>query len=128
MSDNLKTSIASVFSENVDYSDPEFTTNLEDFILTPDEVQLFKIECATGGGTTLTTSFLSAASLLIVQNTDATNFTTATFRSAGNGATNNIVRIAAGGFLVVTDFTVANNLLLVADTTATNCKILIAGT
>lgn len=128
MSDNLKTSVATIFSENSDYSDPEFITNLEDFILTPDEVQFFKIEAPTGGGTTLTTSFLGAASLLVVQNVDASNFVTVTFRSAGNGATNNIIRIAAGGFLMTTDFTVANNLVLAADTAAVNCKVIIAGT
>ena len=98
------------------------------FELTPDEYFHAEIQADTSAGTTITTSILSSSTLLMVKNNDATNYVTATFDSAGNGSTDNVVRIAAGGFLVTTDFTVAQNLKLVANSAACECEIFIVGT
>ena len=51
--------------------------------LTPDEYIHAEIQADTSAGTTLTTSILSAATLLVVKNNDSTNYVTATFDSAG---------------------------------------------
>jgi len=39
-----------------------------------------------------------------------------------------VIRVHAGGFLIITDFTVANNLALVANSAAVDCDVLIFGT
>jgi len=96
--------------------------------LTPDEYFHAEIQADTSAGTTITTSILSAATLLVVKNNDTTNYVTATFDSAGNSSVDNLIRIAAGGFLVTTDFTVAQNLKLVANSAACECEVFIIGT
>mgnify|MGYP003128074614 FL=1 len=128
MADYAKLHVKGLFSKNSDYSDPKVSMAPAAYALTPDEYIHTELQADTSSGTTLTTSILSSATLLVVKNNDATNYVTATFRSAGNGSTNNIVRIAAGGFLAVSDYTVANNLLLVANSAACECEVFIVGT
>ena len=127
MSDYAKATLSATFSEKSDYTDPEWVTNWADYEVTPDEAETYKVICDTSSGTTVATSKFANATLLAVKNTDATNYVTATFRSAGNSAVDNIIQIAAKGLLVVTDFTVASDLLLVANGSAVDCKILIVG-
>ena len=128
MADYAKLHVKGLFSKNSDYSDPKVSMAPAAYALTPDEYIHTELQADTSSGTTLTTSILSSATLLVVKNNDATNYVTATFRSAGNSSTNNIIRIAAGGFLAVSDYTVANNLLLVANSAACECEVFIVGT
>ena len=108
MADYAKVSIKGLFSKSSDYSFPKMT--------------------ATNAGLTVTTSTLSSIDAVMVKNNDADDYVTATFRSAGNSTTPNVIRIAAGGFLVVTDFTVANNLALTGpDSAGCECEIFIVG-
>ena len=127
MADYAKISVKSVYSKNSDYSFPKAMFAPDANTLTPDEYMHLEIQADTGG-TTVTTSTLSSATMVMVKNNDTTNYVTATFRSAGNSSTNNIIRIAAGGFIAVTDFTVANNLALAANSAACECEVFIIGT
>jgi len=122
-----KVELSSVYSASSDYSNPVARFMPAAYAVTPDEFVHLQIQADTGG-TAVTTSTLSAATALIVKNLDGTNYVTATFRSAGNSSTDNIIRIAAGAFLVVSDFTVANNLTLTANSAAVNCDVFIVGT
>ena len=130
MTDYAKIELSARYSASSDYSSPDWTTSTWlPFELTPDEGAQFKVEAATSSGTTVTTSIYSSVTLVAVQNIDPTNYVTATFRTAGNSTTDNIIRIAAdGGILVVSDFTAANNLVLAADTAVCTCRVLIVGT
>ena len=130
MADYAKISVKGVYSKNSDYSFPKAMFAPDANTLTPDEYMHLEIEADTGG-TTVTTSTLASATMVMVKNNDTTNYVTATFKSAGNGGaggTNNIIRIAAGGFIAVTDFTVAGNLALAANSAACECEVFIIGT
>lgn len=128
MADYAKLEIRGIYSKSSDYSSPKADFNPAIYALTPDEYFHCEIQADTSAGTTLTTSILSSATLLVVKNNDATNYVTATFDSAGNSSVDNIIRIAAGGLLVTTDFTVAQNLKLVANSAVCECEIFIVGT
>ena len=128
MADYTKLELTAVYSKNSDYSSPKVKMAPAAFTLTPDEYFHVEVEADTSGGTTITTSILNSATLLVVKNNDATNYVTATFDSAGNGSQDNLVRIAAGGVLATTDFTVAQNLKLVANSAACECEVFIVGT
>ena len=128
MTDYAKLEITSVYSKNSDYSSPKVDSSPASYAVTPDEYIHCEIQADTGGGTTITTSILASATLLVVKNNDPTNYVTATFDSAGNSSVDNIIRIAAGGLLVTTDFTVAQNLKLAANSAACECEIFIVGT
>ena len=128
MTDYSKIKVEALYSKNADYSSPKVDLSPAIYSVTPDEYIHCEIQADTGGGTTITTSILASATLLVVKNNDPTNYVTATFDSAGNSSTDNLIRIAAGGLLVTTDFTVAQNLKLIANSAACECEIFIVGT
>ncbi len=127
MADYAKVSVKGVFSKNSDYSFPKVAYAPDAKTISATEYRHMEVT-ATNAGLTVTTSTFSSVDMVMVKNNDATDYVTATFRSAGNSSTNNIIRIAAGGFLVVTDFTVANNLALTGpDSEGCECEIFIVG-
>ena len=128
MADYAKLEIRGIYSKNSDYSSPKSDFNPANYEVTPDEYFHCEIQADTSGGTTITTSILASATLLVVKNNDTTNYVTATFDSAGNSSVDNLIRIAPGGILATTDFTVAQNLKLVANSAACECEIFIVGT
>jgi hypothetical protein len=128
MADNAKLSIKGIYSKSTDYSDPVTVFGPAAYTITPDEYFHTELEASTSGGTTLDTSIVGAATLLVVKNNDATNYVTATFDCAGMGSTDTSVRIHAGGFFVTTDFTTAEKLKLVANSASCECEIFIVGT
>ena len=128
MADYAKLEIRGIYSKNSDYSSPKSDFNPANYEVTPDEYFHCEIQADTSGGTTITTSILASATLLVVKNNDTTNYVTATFDSAGNSSVDNLIRIAPGGILATTDFTVAQNLKLVANSAACECEVFIAGT
>lgn len=131
MSDYAKASVKLVYSTNADYSDPEIDTyNWSDYeISAPTKCEERKVSAATGAGTTITTNgTYTTVSLVVVHNLDTTNYVTATYRSAGGGATDQNIRIAAGRYLVLCDFTAASNLVLVANGAACTCQVVVVGT
>ena len=128
MADYAKLEIRGIYSKNSDYSSPKSDFNPANYEVTPDEYFHCEIQADTSGGTTITTSILASATLLVVKNNDATNYVTATFDSAGNSSVDNLIRIAPGGILATTDFTVAQNLKLVANSAACECEVFIVGT
>jgi len=126
--DYAKITVTATYSKNSDYSSPKVSFAPAADTFTPDEYDHYEVEADTGGGTTVTTSKYATVTRLIVKNNDATNYVTATFRSAGNSGVDNILRVHAGAELVVSDFTAANNLTLAANSAAVECEIFIAGT
>ena len=128
MADYAKFGAACVYSKNSDYSSPKINTAIADLALTPDEYLHDEVECDTGGGTTVNLTRFATITCLLVKNNDATNYVTATFRSAGNSAVDNILRVSAGGWLMTTDVTAANNLVLAANGAAVECEVVVTGT
>ena len=64
MADNLKISLSAVWSENSDYSDPEWETNWDDEELDPNECVQYAVDALTTGTTlTLSGTVFTAASL-----------------------------------------------------------------
>ena len=128
MADYQKLTITGVYSKSSDLSDPKVRFSPDAFQLTPDEYIHANVEAATSAGTTITTSFLSSATLLVIKNNSQANYVTATFDCAGMGSTDTSIRIAPFGFYVSTDFTPAQNLKLVANSAACMCEVYILGT
>lgn len=126
MTDNLRTSLEITFSEQANFSDPEWTTNWANFDLTPEGAETRKLEIGTGAET-IDLGDYSAITQLAVKNEDPTNYVTATFRSVGNGAVDNILRIQPNSFLVVSDVTPGSDLILQANGAPVLVKIAIAG-
>ena len=131
MADYAKLEIRGIYSKNSDYSSPKSDFNPANYEVTPDEYFHCEIQADTSGGTTITTSILASATLLVVKNNDTTNYVTATYRQApynGSAILDTVSRIAPGGILATTDFTVAQNLKLVANSAACECEVFIVGT
>ena len=132
MADYAKLEIRGMYSKDATHSSPRVDFNPADYTLTPDEYFHCEVQAALAtdsvAHTTVDTSILASATLLVIKNNDATNYVTATFDSAGNVSQDNIVRIHAGGVLATTDFTVAQKLKLVSNSAHCECEIFIVGT
>ncbi len=126
MSDYAKLSLAFTFSEQSDYSDPEYESNLDPYEVEAEGYTVRKLEITTSAETIQLDEFASIYQL-IVKNEDATNYVTATHDSAGNGVTDNIHRIGAGKFLVLPDVTPGSDLILQANGASCKVKIIIIG-
>ena len=131
MADYAKLEIRGMYSKDITHSSPRVDFNPADYTLTPDEYFHCEIQADTSAGTTITTSILASATLLVVKNNDDNNYVTATYRQASyspSAIMDTVSRIAPGGILATTDFTVAQNLKLVANSAACECEIFIVGT
>lgn len=127
MSDYLKVRTVTTFSENSDYSDPEFVTNFVDYEITPDEAMIFKVEADTGGTTFELGSFADITYLEVV-NLDTTNYVDVTVSTDANSSTTFSARCPkSGGRFVVCDPDPADDLVLTANTAACLVKVVIAG-
>jgi hypothetical protein len=66
---------------------------------------------------------------ILIKNKDATNYVEATFRTTGGAGNDQVLRIPAGGIVMLgSAITVANDLTLTANTAACWCEIGIIGT
>ena len=130
MADYCKAAIRAVYSENADFSDPEVDTyNWDDYVLSsPTQGEERKILALSASAVTVTTTTYTTVTLFAVKNTDATNYVTCIYKSAGGGATAQTVRIPAGGLLVLSDVTAATSPTLQANGANCLCKVFIAGT
>tara|TARA_Y100001951_G_C11134173_1_gene179886 strand:- start:116 stop:523 length:408 start_codon:yes stop_codon:yes gene_type:complete len=135
MADFAKLSMKGLYSKSSDYSDPVTTFRPSAYEpATANVDEYFHVEVLANlsgdspGHTTIDTSIIGAASLLVIKNNDTTNYVTATFDCAGMSTTDTSVRIHAGGFFVTTDFTTAEELKLVSNTGRCECEIFIVGT
>lgn len=126
MADFAKLSVAFAFSEQSDYSDPEYESNLDPYEVEVEGYTVRKLEITTSAETIQLDEFSSIAQL-IIKNDDKTNYVTATHDSAGNGATDNIHRVGAGKFLVLSDVTPGSDLVLQANGAACKVKVIIIG-
>ena len=128
MADYSKLNVSVTYSENSDYSAPKLKTRLDPFESTSSthyEVQYREVGTSAE---TLELGGFTTIEYLVVKNKDATNYVTATFDSAGNSTVDNILRVAAGKILVLTDVTPGSDLILQANTAACDCEVVIVGT
>lgn len=127
MSDYFKVRTIATFSENSDYSDPEFATNFVDYEITPDEAQVIKIEADTGG-TTIETGTYTDLTYVEVVNLDETNYVDVVVTTDSKSGSITVRCPKNGGRAVICDVNPANDIALTANTAACLCKVVIAGT
>jgi hypothetical protein len=127
MADNLKVEVEVTFSENADYDDPEWVSDIDPFEIDPEEAFQLKVRAATGG-TTLNLTDLDLTSgtgaLLVVKNTDPSNYVQVAWTDISGTAC--VARIQAGGILVVPNMNPGTNPVLTANTAEVKCQIIIA--
>jgi hypothetical protein len=87
-----------------------------------------RLTIATTPGNSIDTTSFTTVTMVVVHNRDTTNFVTATWRSAANGATDNKVKIPAGGVFATEDLTKANGITFVADTATCSLDVWVFGT
>jgi hypothetical protein len=126
MADYAKAKLEVTYSENADYSEPDFKTNWPLYELTPDEGETTILEVVTGGTTVTTSTRYSTITLYAVINLDPTNYVTATWTD--NSANANIQKVPAGAILVVPDINGATNPTIQANSATCRCKVVIMGT
>lgn len=125
MAENLKAELKITYSENSDYTDPEWVTNWDAYEMDPDSCEQYRIIAATGG-TTLNVDHLTAASaaFFAVKNTDSTNYVSITVRAMGD-ADDAVLRVYAGQMTCLAIDPVTDP-IFTANSAAVDCKVLIA--
>lgn len=128
MADNLKITVTTKYSENADYSDPEWETDWDPYEIDPDEAALNLMVLAQTGGTTIDTASLDltdgAATLIAVKNLDTANYVQLAWTDVSTTAC--VARIPAGGILVVPALDPSPAPVLTANTANVRCRVVIA--
>lgn len=128
MANNFKLEVKGTYSENSDYSDPEWISNLAAYEIDPDEAALNINIVAATGGTTIDTATMDltdgAATTLVLKNTDASNYVQVAWTDISTTAC--VARVPAGGLLVVPMMDPSPAPVITANTAAVRCKVLIA--
>ena len=125
MSNYLKASLDVVYSENVDYTDPQLTASPTAVELTPDECVVFELEIGSGAAETLAMPF-STATFFAVINKSTTNALTLIYKTAST--VSSTVQIAAGGMFVTPDLLTTTAPTLQGSGATVKCKVILAGT
>ncbi len=126
MADNLKLAVRGTFSENTDYSDPEWITNWDDWELEPDEAHTGKMDVGTARAEDIDQRGMGTITMLAIKNTDSTNYVTLIWESsAGAGQS---VQIAKDSFFCTSDVVAGGTTTLQANGAAVKVKILTCGT
>jgi len=133
MANYAKLQIKAVLSKNTDYSEPTVIFNPAPYEpATADIPEYIHTELLCGtGGVILDTTILDGVSFVVIKNLDATNYVTFTYGTAGIGdATDQAIRIHAGGFFAATDFDQDDSakLTLTANTAGCQCEVFLVGT
>lgn len=130
MADYCKASLKIVYSENSDFTDAEADTENWDAyeLASPTKVEERKLLATSAGAVTIATGTYTTIPLLAIKNLDVTNYITAIYRTAGGAATNQTVRIPAGGLLVLSDVTPGTSPTVQGNAADCYCKVFIAGT
>lgn len=132
MSDYGKVSLKAKYSEDSEYTNLAWASNIDDYKTTPDEMIARKVEAACGG-TAVNTNEFASASMFIVRNLDASNIVRVTYRTPANGATSNKVDIPPKGFMMLPEMTPSSNITLTAGGAASLgswtvlCEVIIFG-
>lgn len=130
MSDYSTLQVSLLYSENADYTSPQYVLNLAAYEDTPTEFTRQRVSAATGGSVVELGSY-STVRTIIVKNLDNTNYVTATWNNLAASAQSQ--RIGAGTLagqgkiLVITDVSPAADLTLTANTAAVICDVSIIG-
>ena len=126
MADNLKIALQGTYSENTDYSDPEFITNWADWELDPDEAHTGKMDVGTASAEDVDQRGMATITLMAIKNTDPTNLVTFVWESSvGAGQS---VTIAKNSLFVTSDIVAGGTTTLQATGAAVKVKILTCGT
>jgi hypothetical protein len=130
MADYAKVTVAFVYSENSDYSDPIAYRSFSTSFTTPTKVEQHYVSAKLvgDGSTTIDLSGFSAVQGCIIKNKDAANFVTAAFTSVGAGGASSQKILAAAPPVLLCDLVIADDLVLTADTAACDVEILLFGT
>jgi hypothetical protein len=127
MSKYLKTSFNIVYSDNADYSEPEYNPPQFDMELTPDEAAVIDLLVTVTASEPIEVPFTTVSFFMVV-NRDDTNALTLTYDSSTTvGA---IVSIPAGGVFITQDVDVSSNMPELDGAVATEqrVKVIVAGT
>lgn len=111
-------------SENSDYHSPAGTGTFE-YTATPTGYDPARKVTALAAGSTFDLGHYSAVSVVVIENTDATNFVEVTHYYDSAVAK---TYLPAGAHTIIYNPTVGNDLLLAADTADAVCKVWVAGT
>jgi len=120
----FKAKLQTTFSENSDYSNPQFSPDWAAFELTPDEAESYTIKVDTVGDTVTTNTRFTTVTFCAIKNMDSTNYVTAVYTTS----VAQTCIIPAGGMLILPTFAAAGNLALQANGASVVCKVVIAGT
>lgn len=125
MADNFKVAIEAIYSEQDDYSDPEWSvdeTTWDPYEIDPTEKWgPSKVSAATAGTTLTLSGFLTTSATMLFKNTDATNYVQVGWTDVSTTAC--VARVPAGGVLVVPAVNPGTTVVLTANGAACLCKI-----
>lgn len=123
MADNFKVKIDGVYSENADYTDPEWSTDEWDaYEIDPTEKWgPSKVLAATAGTTLTPGGFLTTQCAMLFKNLDSSNYVQVGWTDVSTTAC--VVRVPAGGILVVPAVNPGTTVVLTANTAAVLCKV-----
>lgn len=125
MADYFKLALAATYSEQSDYTSPEW--EIDSGIWDPYEINPTekwgpsKVSAATGGTTLTLSGFLSTSAVMILKNTDSTNYVQVGWTDVSTTAC--VARVPAGGVLVIPDVDPATAVVLTANGAAVVCKV-----
>ena len=125
MADSFKVSIGAVYSEQSDYTGPEWS--IDSTLWDPYEIDPTekwgpsKVSCATGGTTLTLSGFLTTSAVMLVKNTDSTNYVQVGWTDVSTTAC--VARVPAGGVLVVPLVNPGTTVVFTANTAAVTCKV-----
>jgi hypothetical protein len=130
MADYAKISVSGVYSENSDYSNPRLRTAFDAYeSTTATQYMAYLQGIGFGSAEVLDMSAFTTIESVMIHNKDTTNYVTVTFLSAGNSAVPNILRLAAGKHLVLSDVTPhATAFTVQANTAACDLEVVVFGT
>ena len=124
MADNFKMSINATYSEQTDYTDPEWV--IDDSLWDPFETDPTekwgpsKVLATTGGGTNLDLTYLATSAVMLLKNLDRSNYVQVSWTDVSGTAC--IARVPAGGLLVVPAINPGTQPVIAANGAAVLCK------
>jgi hypothetical protein len=125
MADSFKVSIDAVYSEEADYTDEEWSIDegvWDAYEIEPTEKWgPSKVSAATGGTTLTPGGYLTTSCVMILKNTDATNYVQVGWTDVSTTAC--VARVPAGGILVVPLVNPGTTVVLTANSAAVVCKV-----
>ena len=122
----LKVDVTATLSKRSDYGSPKAKTDFDAYeSITPTDGGL-ELVTADTGGTTYSLAKYTTIDVLIVKNTDPTNYVTVAFQNAAASAQSQKITFGKTG--VFTDVLASSAPVLTANSAAVECEVFVAGT